>query len=90
MTAAPAMPNSGMFADTYARAGLASRRSALAALGLDPRRFALDGMTKEGSTNVAGAYSAKNDAGFAVPGDTPDGASTLVHESIHRGLQRLR
>jgi len=77
-------------ADTYARAGLAANRSALATLGLDPRRFTLDGVTPENSTNVAGAYSPETDHGFAVAGRGADGASTLTHESIHRGLQKLR
>lgn len=70
--------------DDLTRAHLAINRSALATLGYDPRHVAVDTLSRD--TNIAGAYSPKNDGIFVV-GDTMD---SLVHESIHRGIEKVR
>lgn len=83
-------PNVPLLPDVYARAGLAANRSAVAGLGFDPRRFSMEPEMDADRTNTPGAYSSVNDHGFVVPGATDSGASTLIHESIHRGLQQMR
>jgi hypothetical protein len=70
--------------DTYARAAIAINRIPLAALGFDPSISTMD--TKIKSPTLAGAYNPKTDkiyANLANPG-------VLVHESIHRGMQKLK
>jgi len=89
-TESPDVPNAGAIPDTYARAGLAANRSAIVGLGYDPRKFSMDGYTDQGSANVGGAYSPSKDHGFVIPGESADAASTMAHESIHRGLKILR
>jgi hypothetical protein len=78
-------PGSPQTADIYGQAQLGVLRSPIAALGFDPRAAALD--TKTGKeVSLAGIYSPKSDnlyANVAFP-------STLVHESVHRGLEKLR
>lgn len=67
------------------RAALAANRIPVAAVGFDPSRVALDTQSGTG-VNIAGAYSPLKDAIYqnsAYP-------STMVHESIHRGLEQLR
>lgn len=83
-------PNADSIPDTYARSALAANRSAIASLGLDPRKFSMDGFTEASKANVGGAYSPETDHGFVIPGHSADASSTLVHEAIHRGLQKLR
>jgi hypothetical protein len=84
-SAARGAPGTPQTADAYEAAQLAINRSPIAALGYDPRRINLD--TASGpNTTVIGAYSRENDASYsnaAYP-------SNLVHESVHRGLERLR
>lgn len=72
--------------DYYARAGLASKRSALATLGFDPAVTAADVTRnpKDGNVRILGA-SGDNEI-YANAQNPP----TLVHESIHRGIDRLR
>ncbi len=70
--------------DYYARAALAANRSAIATLGYDPSRAAVDTEMKKG--NIGGAYSPSKDAIYAGAEDP----SSIVHESIHRGLQKIR
>jgi hypothetical protein len=71
--------------DAYEAARLAVNRSPIAALGYQPRTTNLD--TESGSdAAVVGSYSPKIDGIYsnaAYP-------SNLVHESIHRGLEKLR
>lgn len=70
--------------DYYARAGLASKRSALAALGFDPSVTTVD--TGAGF-NVLGATRGDDRGEIYANIRNP---STLVHESIHRGVDRLK
>lgn len=83
-------PNGRYAPDTYARSALAANHSAISSLGMDPRKFAMDAALDPGNVNVMGVYSPETDNGFVIPGPTADAASTLAHESIHRGLQKLR
>jgi len=72
-------------ADAYEAAQLAINRSPIAALGYQPRTTNLD--TESGpDASVVGSYSPKTDGIYsnaAYP-------SNLVHESVHRGLEKLR
>lgn len=78
----PGTPETG---DVYGAAQLAILRSPISAIGYDPGKFALD--TKTGrDVTLAGMYSPKDDRGYSntsYPGN-------LVHESTHRGLEKLR
>jgi hypothetical protein len=70
--------------NTYAKAALAVNRIPIAALGFDPSRVVMDAKMK--NANVGGAYSPELDAiysNLSSPGN-------LVHESIHRGIEKLR
>lgn len=71
---------------TFAQAALAANRNAIATLGFDPNRTVMD-IVMEGA-NVGGAYHKKKDAIYANI-DAVD-PSSVLHESIHRGLQKLR
>ena len=64
---------------------LASRRSALAALGYDPRHMTI-GEAPKADWSVSGSYYPKEDQILST-GVYP---STTVHESMHRGIQALR
>lgn len=65
---------------------LAANRSPLAALGFDPSKVAFD--MKSGKTNIGGAYLPDRDVMYANP--VAAGVNTIVHESIHRGVDKLR
>ncbi len=71
----------------YAQAALAVNRSAIATAGFDPDRIGVS--TKLGRLSVAGAYDPDSDRIWMnrIKDEPP---STIVHESIHRGLQMLR
>jgi hypothetical protein len=87
----PAVAANGRYtADSYARSALAANRSAVSTLGMDPRKFAMDPVLDAEKMTLGGVYSPETDAGFVIPGPSADAASTLAHESIHRGLQQLR
>ena len=64
---------------------LASQRSALAALGYDPRHMTIAEAPPEKWT-VSGSYYPKEDQ-ILTTGVYP---STTAHESMHRGIQALR
>ena len=64
---------------------LASRRSALAGLGFDPRHMAISQAPEE-RLNIAGEYNPHTDQ-ILTSGSYP---STTVHESMHRGMNMLR
>lgn len=72
--------------NVFSRAALAANRIPIAALGFDPRRVVMD--TAIGRANIGGAYSKDKDAIYANL-DAID-PSSVLHESIHRGLQKLR
>lgn len=72
--------------DRWAKAALAANRIPLAALGMDPGRTAIDVLSPGmpfGLYNPRGDNIYSNLAGGTM-GDS------LVHESIHRGIQKLR
>jgi len=76
---------SGAYGNTFARAQLAANRNAIASLGFDPARTTLDANSQD--INLHGAYSPKYDRIYART-QSPQG-SVIVHESIHRGLEKL-
>lgn len=78
--------------DYYAKAALAANRSPLAALGFDPSRTALDlnerkAQARSGDNIYAlgGVYNPGTDEAYA----SITSPSSIVHESIHRGIQKL-
>lgn len=71
-------------AEVYAKAALASNRIPLAAVGFNPDKTAL--IDSQDKFNLGGAYTPSKDRMFAVAGST----SSIVHESMHRGMNELR
>ena len=71
---------------TMAQAALAANRIPVANLGFDPGRAAVD--VKMGEGNMAGIYSPSKDSMY-VSANVSD-PSAIVHESIHRGLNKLK
>lgn len=71
---------------TFTQAALAANRNPIAALGFDPSRTVMDLVLK--GANIGGAYEAKRDAIYANVDATDP--SSVLHESIHRGLEKLR
>jgi hypothetical protein len=71
---------------TLAQAALAANRVPVANLGYDPSRAVFD--VRMGEGNIAGAYSPAKDSMYVSTG-APD-PSAIVHESVHRGLNKLR
>lgn len=70
----------------FARAALAANRNPIAALGFDPNRSVMDVMMK--NATVGGVYEPTADAIYAnMSGTDP---SSILHESIHRGIEKLR
>ena len=72
--------------DALMQAQLAANRSAIASLGYDPRELVTTPVGKKefsavGATNVKAPYSMWVHEGFP---------STYVHESMHRGLNKLK
>lgn len=70
----------------FAQAALAANRNPIAALGFDPNRTVMDIMLKKGT--LGGAYLPSGDAIYANVSDTDP--SSVVHESMHRGIKRLK
>lgn len=71
---------------TFTQAALAAQHNAIAMLGFDPSRTVMDIVLK--GANIGGAYEKKRDAIYANIDATDP--SSVLHESIHRGLQKLR
>ena len=71
--------------DNLMQGYLASQRSALAALGYDPRHMTI-GDAPPDKWTVSGSYYPKTDQILST-GVYP---STTVHESMHRGIEQLR
>lgn len=71
---------------TFTQAALAANRNPIALIGFDPSRTVMDLVMK--GANVGGAYEKKRDAIYANI-DSVD-PSSVLHESIHRGLEQLR
>jgi hypothetical protein len=70
-----------------AQGALAANRSAIATLGFDPQQANLQ--TKLGDTNIAGATDPETGRMFVNVREGRE-PSTIVHESIHRGLNQLQ
>lgn len=70
--------------NTMMRAALAANRSPIAALGFDPDKVVLDTQTKR--PTFGGAYVPSKDTIYSAT--NPD--DSVVHESTHRGLEKLR
>jgi len=75
-------------ADRLYSAWLAAQSSPTAAVGYDPRQFATapPAVTQGRQLNMGGTYTPSTDQIMS----TGQYDSTLVHESIHRGVQKLR
>jgi hypothetical protein len=72
-------------ADSFHRAWLGSRKSAIIALGFDPGKTALSERSPFGLT-VAGLYMPDTDQMWA----DRNMEATILHESAHRGIRMLR
>src|ERR1700719_404837 len=72
--------------DYYAKAALASQNSALATLGINPSQAAVDVTRDPAKVNNLGIYDPHTD-NIYTNAQIP---SNLVHESIHRGIQKLK
>lgn len=72
--------------DYYARAALAVQNSGLALLGFDPSKVAADVTRDPTHVNMVGFYRPRTDEIYANARDP----SAIVHESIHRGIQKLK
>lgn len=70
----------------HMRAALAANRSPIAAVGFDPSRVVLDSLIGGGPKTYTGAYYSPPDGIYSAiePRDA------VVHESTHRGLEKLR
>ena len=71
--------------DRLETAWLAANKTALGTLGFDPRNIASTPATK-GATSLGGFYSSKNDQSWY----NERYPSAVIHESIHRGINKLR
>lgn len=74
-------------ADTIMAGQMASKRSAVASLGFDPRFMALSGPGARERLGVGGATDAAKPYNMWASADFPE---VVVHESMHRGLNILR
>jgi hypothetical protein len=80
------VPQAAPLKDVYAKAALAAEGSPLAKLGFDPNRMALDLSRDPRKVNIEGRYRPATDEIYANA-RLPD---VLVHESMHRGIQKLQ
>lgn len=67
-----------------AKTAIMANRIPLAALGFDPSKVLLD--ISDRKLNVAGAYSPTKDGIYA----RPQIVGTILHESLHRGMELLK
>jgi len=79
--------------EVYQKANLAVRRNPIAKLGYDPRRVGLV-LGRTFNTSAFSPEGAEDGGGHAYANakesiDGKDDYSTIVHESIHRGIERL-
>jgi len=75
---------------SYQQAQLAANRSAVAALGFDPRSINL--LPEDTGTNLGGLYNPETDQIYSSRNLDKKGeeGGNMVHESVHRGLEALR
>lgn len=80
--------------DVHARAALMANRDPIAWLGFEPSHTAIDLLSGRGASlgvgggTVMGVFDPIDDEVYANTIDDP--ANVIVHESIHRGLERLQ
>ncbi len=74
----------GNLRNVMMQAALAANRSPIAAMGFDPSRVTVD--TEIKNPSLGGTYQPRADMAYAA-GVMPD---AVVHESTHRGFQKLR
>lgn len=74
----------GQLTNTMMRAALAANRNPISALGFDPSKVVVDSLVQ--NPTVGGFYRRKDDGIYSSL--SPD--DSIVHESTHRGLQKLR
>jgi len=72
-------------ADQLQKAWIASQKSAISSLGFDPRAFILSPPSQKRLT-VAGLYDKSTDTAWY----DQNNESAMVHESLHRGMRKLR
>lgn len=70
------------------RAALAANRIPIAAVGFDPNRTAIDSKMPEGATYL-GLYHPITDGMYTTIRPKAD-TDSITHESIHRGIEKLR
>jgi len=81
----PAHPMTNAMADDMTAAYLGARKSAVSTLGFDPANMVI-GQQPEKDLTLGGAYTANPDQ-ILTTGAYP---STMVHESFHRGIEKMR
>jgi hypothetical protein len=72
----------------YARAAIAINKIPIAALGFDPSKIVMD--TAIGKGTIGGAFDRRPDATYVASKNIADDDGSIVHEAIHRGLEKLR
>jgi hypothetical protein len=80
-------------ADEFTKAAIVSKRVPIAGLGFDPSKVVVDlKMDDIGRSTIGGAYMAPGPEGKGSDATYANfqGAGTMIHESIHRGLEKLR
>lgn len=77
-----------MLDDAYAKAQLATNRNAFATLGYDPGHLSMDVVMR--NANIAGMMSPVDPGDPMYANMTGNFAATLVHEAMHRGMQKLK
>lgn len=77
----------GDLRNLFTKAALAANRNPIAAIGFDPERVTLDSLLS-GKATYGGAYDPKSEVDGIY--STIDPTDSVLHESIHRGLKKLR
>lgn len=80
-------------ADEFTKAAIVAKRVPIAGLGFDPSRVVVDvKMDDIGKSTIGGAYMAPGPEGKGSDATYANfqGGGTIIHESIHRGLEKLR
>lgn len=80
-------------ADEFTKAAIVAKRVPIAGLGFDPSRVVADvKMDDIAKSTIGGAYMApgKEGKGSDATYVNFQGGGTMIHESIHRGLEKLR
>lgn len=73
--------------DTIIKNWMAAQKSPVAALGFDPGATVFTPKIEKSDLNLAGFYNPRADTMWY---NASDGEDVVVHESMHRGLEKLR